>query len=283
MRCVRPFSGTSALAVVIRRPGTRRTFGIGRNCFWSTPTGTMCSVSGSTRIWATMSFFEFWDTVMCRGSSPRHLHLHAQEAVPPPQSELADGGARGRDVEITVDRDRVVQGVHERPAVAHEPEQPPAEALVVVDEVELVAAVAQMRVDAAAERVRLGEAGARHDPELLDVGAAAELVRPRDPEGVLPLVEVEALDVLQGHRRVGEGPRRAGEHGDGVTELGELAGQMPAVDTLSAAVRVSPVDEKCDAEGVSGRGRARTRKGRSGGRHVEPRMEGERPERQAAQ
>ena len=38
----RPFSGTSALAVVISRPGTRATAGRGPNTSGSTPTGTMC-------------------------------------------------------------------------------------------------------------------------------------------------------------------------------------------------------------------------------------------------
>ena len=74
------------------------------------------------------------------------------------------------ELEVAVDGDRVVQRVDERPAVAHEPEQAGAEALVVVDEVELGAAVAQPLVDAAAERVRLGVSGRAHDRELLQVG-----------------------------------------------------------------------------------------------------------------
>ena len=50
-----------------------------------------------------------------------------------------------REVEVAVDGDRVVQRVHDRPAVVHHPEQPRAEALVVVDEVEVVAAGARSR------------------------------------------------------------------------------------------------------------------------------------------
>ena len=46
------------------------------------------------------------------------------------------------EVEVAVDGDRVVQGREHRPAVlVHHPEQPGAEALVVVDEVEVGAAV----------------------------------------------------------------------------------------------------------------------------------------------
>ena len=143
-------------------------------------------------------------------------------------------------------------------------EEAAAEALVVVHEVELVATVAQVRVDAPAERVRLGEARARHDPELLDVGPRAKLVRPRHAERVLALVEVEALDVLEGYRRVGDRPRRPREHRHGVTELGELAGQVAAVDALPTAVRVASIYEERDPQRVSGLGRARARKGRCG-------------------
>ena len=118
--------------------------------------------------------------------------------------------ARGvRELEVAVDGDRMMQRVDERPVVAHETEQAGAEALVVVDQVELVAAVAQALVDAAAERVRLGIPGRAHDPELLQVDRVAELVRPRHPEGVLLLVQVEATDVFERHRRVGDRPRLA--------------------------------------------------------------------------
>ncbi len=86
---------------------------------------------------------------------------------------------------IAVDRDRVVQRVHERPAVAQKAEQPAPEALIVVDQVELGAAVAQQLVDAATERIGLGESGAGHDAEFLDVLDGPELVRPRNTKGVL--------------------------------------------------------------------------------------------------
>ena len=153
-----------------------------------------------------------------------------------------------REIEIAVDGDRVVERVHEGPVVAQEPEQAAAEALVVVDEVELVAAVAELLVDAAAEGVRLGEPGARHDAELLDVLEGAELVRPRDAERVLALVEVEAVDLLQHHRVVGDGPGLAREHRHAVAELGQLACQVAAVDALAATVRIAAVDEERDPQ-----------------------------------
>src|SRR5207249_1922779 len=117
-------------------------------------------------------------------------------------------------------------------------EQAATQALVVMDEIELVATVAQMRVHAPAECVGLGEARAGHDGELLYVGAGSELVGPRDAKRVLALVEVEARNALERDGWVGDRPGRAGEHRHRVAELGELAGEVTAVDALPAAVGV---------------------------------------------
>ena len=101
----------------------------------------------------------------------RDLHLHAEEPVPTAEGERgAHRHVACVELEVAVDGDGVVQRVDERPAVAHEPEQTGAEALVVVDEVELGAPVAELLVDAPAERVRLGVSRRAHDRELLQVG-----------------------------------------------------------------------------------------------------------------
>ena len=139
----------------------------------------------------------------------------------------------------------------------HETEEPGAEALVVVDEVELGPATAQALVDAAAERVRLGVSRRAHDRELLQVGDRAELVGPRDPERVVAPVEVEAGDLLERDGRVGDRPRLAGEHRDLVPELGQLPRDVAAVDALPPAVRVAAVDEEGDAQGIAGRAAGR--------------------------
>ena len=57
---------TSALAVVMRRPGTGATDGNGRNRSTSTPTGTIAMRLGSTRWSWTMSWNELSDTVTTR-------------------------------------------------------------------------------------------------------------------------------------------------------------------------------------------------------------------------
>ena len=65
-------------------------------------------------------------------------------------------------------------------------------------------------------------------------------------------VEVEAGHLRELRRVVELGVRLAREHRDLVAELGELAGEVPGVDALAAAVRVAPVDEPGDAEGFGG-------------------------------
>ncbi len=66
-RCDRPFIGTSALAVVMSRPGTRATCGIGRKISSSAPIGTTVIRSAGTPIWAAMSRRLDSDTVTMRG------------------------------------------------------------------------------------------------------------------------------------------------------------------------------------------------------------------------
>ena len=194
--------------------------------------------------------------------APRDAHLHVEEPVPAPQREPAREPGRGRELEVAVDRDRVVQRVHERPAVVEHAEQPGAEALVVVHDVEVEAALREQLPRAQAERVRLREPGAAHEQVLLQVDEGADLVRPRRAERVLAPVEVEALDLVEGDGVLEHGPGLACEHLDLVPEVGQLCRQVAAVDPLATAVRVAPVDEVGDAERVTG-----ARQGNGGSRH----------------
>ena len=138
-----------------------------------------------------------------------------------------------------------------------------------MDEVELGPAVAECLVDAPAERVRLGEPGRAHDPELLEVDERPVLVRPRHAERVLAFVEIEAVYFFEHDRVVGDRPWPAREHRDLVPEFGEFARQVAAVDTLPAAMRVPPVDQERDPKRIT---RAQNA-GRCCSRHEETRME----------
>ena len=75
-----------------------------------------------------------------------------------------------REVEVAVDGDRVVQRAQHRPAVlVHHLQEAAPEALVVVHDVEVGAALLEQPAHAQAERVGLGEAGGAEDPELAQV------------------------------------------------------------------------------------------------------------------
>ena len=271
MRYVRPLSGTSALAVVINRPGTRADVRHRPELLLvDTDRHDVQRVGIDTHLRDDVLL-----RVLRHRDVARHLardvHLHAEEPVPTAQRELAQRRARVREVEVAVDGDRVVQRVARTASRrARSPSRPRAEALVVVHEVELVAPVAQLLVDAAAERVRLGEPGACHDRELLRrrrrCGTRAATARGTGSRACRGRGSA-TFSSTTGSSATGQG--WPGEHRHRVPELGQLAGEVPAVDALAAAVRVASVDEECDAERVAG-----ARQGEIGRRHEETRMEG---------
>ena len=118
--------------------------------------------------------------------------LHAGEAVPAPQRQLAQQrGCRG-DLVPAVDRDGVVDSGDQGQADAAEAEEAVAERLVVVHDVEVAAALGQGLCGADRERQRLGEATRPHRRDLESVDQAPELAEPGGPERVLVPVEVEA-------------------------------------------------------------------------------------------
>ena len=92
-----------------------------------------------------MSLNEFSDTVMIRFSRSRDLGLHVDEAVPAAQREPLVPALGGGDLEPAVDRDRVVDRAEHRDAeLTLDEQQAEAEALVVLDDVEVVLAMAEV-------------------------------------------------------------------------------------------------------------------------------------------
>ncbi len=250
-----PFIGTSELVVVIRRPGTRAICGhrpedlrVDADRHDVEPVGRDVHLGDDVALARLRHGDESRDPA-------RDLHLHVEEPVPPPERESSVRARGVREVEVAVDGDRVVQRAEHRPAVfVHHREQPAAEALVVVHDVEVGTTVPQEPAGAEAERVRLREPGAAHDPELAEVDRRLDLPGPRRPERVRRRVQVEPGDLheLVGVHEFGVGLAR--EDGDVVAQVGQLAGEVPGVDALATAVRVPPVDEPGDAKrGVVGR------------------------------
>ncbi len=138
-------------------------------------------------------------------------------------------------------------------------QQAGAEALVVVDDVELVAAVGQEPGDPHAEGLRLGEARRPGRQQLVQVDAVADLAGPRDPERVGLAVEVEAGHLGQPHPRVEAfGVGLTGEDLDVVTEIDQAAAEMADIHALPTAMRLASVGQQGDPHGqLTGTARGR--------------------------
>ncbi len=141
----------------------------------------------------------------------------------------------------------MVHGRHHRHAQFGDLQQPGAEALVVVDHVEVVEAVGQCACGAQAERLRLGESRRPGRQQLEQVDARLDLVGPRNAERVRLAVEIQARHLGQADPRIeAAGVRLAREHLDVVAEFDETAGQVADVDPLPAAMGLAPVRQQSD-------------------------------------
>ena len=186
--------------------------------------------------------------------------LHLGEGVPATLAEFLPRGAGVFEFELAVDRDRVVNRLEDRPLLLVELEDAPPEGLVVLDQVEVVAAGAQLTPDAPAERHRFGE-GARRERQVFEgVGPVLPFPQPGLAHRVWVGPDVEARQRVERDALVDDGVGRPGVDLDMVAEVDESFGEVAAVDTLAADVRLASVGEVRDPErcvGVGGRPRHR--------------------------
>ena len=126
------------------------------------------------------------DTELVRDVAPRrlgHRHdprdlacdpgLHPDEPVPAPERQTPLPPVGVRQVQLPVDGDGMVDRRQHRPAVVHHAEDARAEALVVVDEIEIPEAAGEQAARPQAEGQRLGKARRAHEGELEDVDRRA--------------------------------------------------------------------------------------------------------------
>ena len=163
-RNLRPFIATSADAVVTRWPGRRSTLGDGKEELGvDAHRHDVELVEVDAVVGADVALRR-----LGHGHHAGHpladLGLHLRERVPATLAEPLPRSAGVLELELAIDGDRVVDRLEDRPALLLQFQQAPAEGLVVVDEIEVVAPGAQMTPGPQAERHRFGEvAGAERD------------------------------------------------------------------------------------------------------------------------
>ena len=194
-----------------------------------------------------MSRIEFSLTTTMRGIREAHATLHPDERVPAPDRPPLAPVRRVVHLQLAILRDRVVQRDDRRDPLL-ELEDPVAEALVVVDEVELAATRREVAQGAEAERQRLGERAGRELRQLEDVLARLDLPVGREAPGVVVVEDVEARQLRQRDALVDDRVRLAAEHLDVVAEVDERLGEVARVHALAADVRLAAVRQVGDAQ-----------------------------------
>ena len=150
-------------------------------------------------------------------------------------------------LELAVLGDRVVQR-DDRGDLLLDLQDAVAEALVVVNEVELAGAGLEFASGAGAECERLREHAGHEPRHLEEVLAGLQFPESGESTGEVVVEGVEARELGQRDALVEDRVRLATEHLDGVTEVGEGLGEVPGVHALAADVGLAAVGEVRDLE-----------------------------------
>ena len=130
-----------------------------------------------------------------------------------------------------------------------DPKDAVAEALIVVDEIELAGAGLQLPVRPGTERERLAEGSGEVLGGLEHVFFALHLPIRRQTARILVVEDVETGQLVQRHPLVEDRVRLAGEDLDLMAEIGQGLGEMTGVHALTPDMGLAPVREIGDAQG----------------------------------
>ncbi len=173
--------------------------------------------------------------------------LHLDERVPPADREALAPVRRVVHLQAAVLGDRVVQRDDRRDQLL-QAEDPVAEALVVVHQVELADPRPQRPQRPIAERQRLAERPGRELRQFEQVLAGLDLPVGGEAAGVVVVEEVQARQLDERDALVEDRVRLTAQHLDVVAEVDEGLGEVPGVDALAAHVRLATVGEVGDAQ-----------------------------------
>ena len=191
------------------------------------------------------------DRVLADHHDPRQLRrdlaLHLDEGVPAPDGDpLVEVGCRSH-LERAVARDRVVERDDQRDLLL-ELGDAVAEALVVVDQIELAEPLREMGAGAGTERERLGELPGGEHGRLEQVVTGREFPERREPAGVVIVEQVEARQSGERNAVVEYRVRLSAEHLDPVAQIDQRLGEVPGVDALPADVGFATVGQVGDRQ-----------------------------------
>jgi hypothetical protein len=177
------------------------------------------------------------------GDPPGDALLHTQKAVPAAHQRFAPPDCRGQ-VHFAVLGDGMVHGGHQRQPF-RDIEQPTAETLVVVHDIEIVDPSAQQAGRAQAEGARFRETGGPHGGQFQQIDPVPDLTGMRRAERVVVAIEVQAGHLGQGYARIQVGGiGLTGEDLHVVAEFGQSGAEAAHVDPLPTAMRLAAVGQQ---------------------------------------
>jgi hypothetical protein len=180
--------------------------------------------------------------------APRDLVLHVVEVVPAAQRQPAPQPGLACQLEVAVDHHGVVHAGHHGQARPMQAEDPPAEALVVVHDIEAARPRREQATCSQAEGERLRERRGAQVREFEHVDPVAELVEAGRTERVVGSIQVEAGHRLERDSGIEVRVRLTREDGDLVAQPGQRCRELPDVHALAARVRVAAVAEQGDTQ-----------------------------------
>ena len=175
------------------------------------------------------------------------LGLHSSERVPASLANLFGERAGMFDLKAAVHGDWMVDRCQNWQKALNA-EQPPTERLVVVNEVELVGAVAKVVPRPPGEGHRFGKVAEVERGVLKPIPAILQLEHSRLAHRKVLVEGLQTRELRQGHAIVEDGVRRSTEDLDGVAHVDESLGEMARIDTLAAYVRLASVGEIGDSQ-----------------------------------
>jgi hypothetical protein len=173
------------------------------------------------------------------------LHLH--EAVPATDAALLALLGLVLHLERTVSCDGVMQR-DDRGQDLLDAEDAVAQALVVVDEVELALALLEHVEDPDAEAERLAERALQVREHLGSIALALDLPVAGEAAGIVVVPEIETGQLVQRHPLVEHGVGLPAEDLDGVPQIHQCLGEVACVHALTTHVGLAAVGEVGDLQ-----------------------------------